>query len=57
MTNRQIDVNEMDVRRALASSFTSLERDGHAWRGTVGLGDVVVTATCARRPAATRTCR
>jgi type III secretion system-like peptide-binding chaperone len=42
--DRQIDVSAMAVRQALANSFTSVERGDHAWRGTVGLGDVVVTA-------------
>ena len=44
MTGRTIEVNELAVRQALANSFTSLDREGHAWRGTVGLADVVVTA-------------
>jgi hypothetical protein len=42
--DRLIEVNAGAVRQALARSFTSLERNGHAWRGTVGLGDTVVEA-------------
>lgn len=41
---RQIEINESAVRQALAKSFTSSDRGGHAWRGSVGLGDVTVTA-------------
>jgi hypothetical protein len=42
--DRQIEVNESAVRQALAKSFTSVDRGGHAWRGSVGLGDVAVAA-------------
>ena len=41
---RQIEVNQAAVRRALTRSFTSLDPAGHAWRGTMGLGEAVVTA-------------
>jgi hypothetical protein len=41
---RQIEVNEAAVRRALTRSFTSLDPGEHAWRGTMGLGEAVVTA-------------
>ena len=41
---RQIEVNQAAVRRALTRSFTSLAPAGHAWRGTMGLGEAVVTA-------------
>jgi hypothetical protein len=38
-----IEVNAMAVRHALARSFTGIDPQGHAWRGTAGLGEVVVT--------------
>jgi hypothetical protein len=44
VANRQIEVSAMAVRQALANSFTSVDRGEHTWRGTVGLGDVIVTA-------------
>jgi hypothetical protein len=42
VADRVIDVNEHAVRRALVRSFTSVDPAGHAWRGTVGVGDSVV---------------
>jgi hypothetical protein len=42
--DRQIEVSATAVRQALAKSFTSVDRGEHAWRGTIGLGDVIVTA-------------
>jgi hypothetical protein len=38
-----IEVNAMAVRHALARSFSGLDPQGHAWRGTTGLLDTVVT--------------
>jgi hypothetical protein len=43
MTDRHIEVNAMTVRHALARSFTAVDPQGHTWRGTVGVGDTVVT--------------
>ncbi len=43
MNERQIEVNAIAVRRALVSSFTGRDPGDHAWRGTVGGGDSVVT--------------
>ncbi|MGN6380523.1 MAG: T3SS (YopN, CesT) and YbjN peptide-binding chaperone 1 [Gaiellales bacterium] len=37
-----IEVNEHAVRRSLVRSFNDLTPEGHAWRGTVGVGDAVV---------------
>jgi hypothetical protein len=38
-----IEVNAMAVRHALARSFTGIDPQEHAWRGTTGVGDTVVT--------------
>src|SRR5438552_3141754 len=38
-----IEVNAMAVRHALARTFTGVDPQGHAWRGTTGVGDSVVT--------------
>jgi hypothetical protein len=43
MPDRHIEVNAMAVRHALARSFTGIEHEGHAWRGTTGVGESVVT--------------
>jgi type III secretion system-like peptide-binding chaperone len=43
MSDVQIDVTALEVRRALARSFRGDADPGpHAWRGTVGVGDAVV---------------
>jgi hypothetical protein len=42
VADRVIEVSEQAVRRALVRSFTGVEPAGHAWRGTVGVGDAVV---------------
>jgi hypothetical protein len=42
MDDRQIEVNAIEVRRALARSFSGHEGDDHAWVGGVGIGDVRV---------------
>jgi len=43
MSDVQIDVTALEVRRALARSFRGEADPGpHAWRGTVGVGDAVV---------------
>jgi type III secretion system-like peptide-binding chaperone len=42
VADRVIEVSEHAVRRALLRSFTGVEPAGHAWRGTVGVGDSVV---------------
>jgi hypothetical protein len=39
---RQIEVNAIAVRRALARSFTGIDPAGHAWRGGIGTGDADV---------------
>jgi type III secretion system-like peptide-binding chaperone len=39
---RQIEVNAIAVRRALARSFTGVDAGDHAWRGGVGTGDATV---------------
>ena len=41
--NGHIEVNAMAVRHALARTFTGVDPQGHAWRGTTGTGDSVVT--------------
>jgi len=41
--DRQIEVNAIEVRRALARSFNGGEAPDHAWRGDVGVGDAIVT--------------
>jgi hypothetical protein len=40
--DRQIEVNAIEVRRALARSFTGHNHGDHAWLGSVGIGDVEV---------------
>jgi hypothetical protein len=40
--DRQIEVNAIEVRRALARSFTGHDHGDHAWLGGVGIGDVEV---------------
>jgi len=43
MSDVQIDVTALEVRRALARSFRGEDDPGpHAWRGTVGVGDATV---------------
>jgi hypothetical protein len=43
MSDVQIDVTALEVRRSLARSFRGEADPGsHAWRGTVGMGDAVV---------------
>jgi hypothetical protein len=42
MADRQIDVTALEVRRALARTFHGAESPGHAWQGSVGVGDAVV---------------
>ena len=43
MSDVQIDVTALEVRRALARSFRGEADPGpHAWRGTVGVGDATV---------------
>src|SRR5207248_5435255 len=41
--DRHIDVNALEVRRALARSFTGIDPAGHAWRGHIVIGGPVVT--------------
>jgi type III secretion system-like peptide-binding chaperone len=43
VADRHIDVNAMAVRHALARSFTGVDPQTHAWRGTTGVGATVVT--------------
>ena len=43
MSDRQIEVNQIEVRRALARSFSGGADSQHAWRGSVGIGDAEVT--------------
>jgi hypothetical protein len=38
-----IEVQLLAVRHALARAFTGVDPQGHAWRGTTGVGDTVVT--------------
>jgi T3SS (YopN, CesT) and YbjN peptide-binding chaperone 1 len=38
-----IEVNEIEVRRALARSFTGHDRSGHTWRGEIEIGGAEVT--------------
>jgi hypothetical protein len=40
--DRQIEVNATEVRRALARTFTGGAAEDHAWRGSVGIGEVEV---------------
>ncbi len=42
MDDRQIEVNAIEVRRALARSFSGHEGGDHAWVGGIGIGDVRV---------------
>jgi hypothetical protein len=42
MEARQIEVNAIAVRRALARSFSGTDPGEHAWRGGVGTGDAEV---------------
>jgi hypothetical protein len=42
MEDRQIEVTALEVRRALARTFHGAESPGHAWAGSVGVGDAVV---------------
>jgi hypothetical protein len=42
MADRQIEVTGLEVRRALARTFHGAESPGHAWEGSVGVGDAVV---------------
>ena len=42
MSDGRIEVSAREVRRALARSFTGVEPGGHAWRGSVGVGETVV---------------
>src|SRR3982751_2971809 len=44
MDDRQIEVNAIEVRRALARSFSGAAGESHAWRGTVGVGESEVVA-------------
>lgn len=46
--DKLIEVNTLAVRHALARSFHGLESDGHAWRGTVGVGDATVAVDVRR---------
>ncbi len=43
MDDRQIEVNAIEVRRALARSFSGHEGGEHAWVGGIGIGEVQVT--------------
>jgi hypothetical protein len=43
MAARQIDVTALEVRRALARTFHGGESDSHAWEGSVGVGDAIVS--------------
>jgi hypothetical protein len=51
---RQIEVNAIAVRRALARSFTGIDPAGHAWRGGIGTGnadvEVDIRSTAEGRP-------
>ena len=38
-----IEVNEIEVRRALARSFTGHDPGGHTWRGEIEIGGAEVT--------------
>jgi hypothetical protein len=44
MADGRIEVSEREVRRSLARTFTGVDPAGHAWRGSVGVGTVVVSA-------------
>jgi hypothetical protein len=43
VADRHIEVNAMAVRHALARTFTGVDPQGHAWRGTTGVGATLVT--------------
>lgn len=43
VADRHIEVNALAVRHALARSFIGVDPQGHAWRGTTGVGATVVT--------------
>jgi T3SS (YopN, CesT) and YbjN peptide-binding chaperone 1 len=43
VVDRHIEVNAMAVRHALARTFTGVDPQGHAWRGTTGVGATIVT--------------
>ena len=43
MEDHLIEVNEIEVRRALARSFTGHDPDGHTWRGEIEIGGAEVT--------------
>jgi hypothetical protein len=47
VSDGRIEVSEREVRRALARSFTGVDPEGHAWRGSVGVGETVVAADVA----------
>jgi hypothetical protein len=51
--DRHIEVNALNVRRALAGSFVSVDPGSHTWRGRTGAADVVVTADVLALPEAT----
>ncbi|HEY3766194.1 MAG TPA: hypothetical protein VGL44_13640 [Gaiellales bacterium] len=42
MVDGHIQVNAMAVRHALARTFTGVDPQDHAWRGTTGVGDTIV---------------
>jgi hypothetical protein len=43
VADRHIEVNAMAVRHALARTFTGVDPQGRAWRGTTGVGATVVS--------------
>jgi hypothetical protein len=43
MAERQIDVTALEVQRALARTFHGAAAESHAWQGSVGVGDVIVS--------------
>lgn len=43
MAERQIDVTALEVRRALARTFHGAESPSHAWQGSVGVSDALVS--------------
>ena len=48
VSDHLIEVNEHAVRRSLLRSFTEVAPEGHAWRGTVDLGETVVAVDVSR---------
>lgn len=48
VSDHLIEVNEHSVRRSLLRSFTEVTPEGHAWRGSVGVGDAVVAVDVSR---------